>query len=145
MQRFEFPLEKALAWRAATLKKEEAKLARMHQEREERLRRRAALEEAALQTAEGISGSSRVGGLELALLAEYGRSTKSRQKKLTAEIRECDSRIDQQTRLVMEANRQKQLLEDLREEQLNQWNQEYHREVEATAGELYLARWKRPV
>ena len=75
------------------------------------------------------------------MLAECGRRTKARLQKLAAQLRDCDSHISRQTRVVTEADRQKQLLEDLKRDQFEEWNYELNRETEANAGELFLARW----
>lgn len=142
MRRFEFQLQTALEWRAARLKEEEAKLVRLRLERDNLLRLRADIEKAAGENLKIIPmRDARITGSELGLLAECGRSTKSRLQKLAAQLRDCDSRIGQQTRVVMEADRQKQLLEDLKRDQFAEWNYELNRETEATAGELFLARW----
>jgi hypothetical protein len=145
MQRFEFQLEKALEWRMARLKEEEAKLTTLFRERDTLLRNSAALEEAAGEMAKIIPEcSAQIKGADLGLMAECVSRTKSRLNKLAQQARDCDSRIEQQTRAVMEANRQKQLLEDLKQERMEEWNYEVNRETEATAGELFLTRWTAP-
>jgi hypothetical protein len=142
MQRFEFQLEKALEWRVTRLKEEEVRLAQMRQEKTSMQRLRADIEKAAIETGRVISENSiEINGAELSLLAECGRSTRTRLKRLAAQIRECDNRIAQQVRVAVQADREKQLLENLKEEQFAEWNHELNREIEATAGELYLARW----
>lgn len=142
MQRFEFQLQTALEWRATRLKEEEAKLVRLRQEKDNLLRLRASIEQAAGENLKIIpERAARITGSDLALLAECGRSTRLRLQKLATQIRDCDARIGQQARVVIDADRQKQLLEDLKREQFEDWNHELNREIEATAGELFLARW----
>jgi hypothetical protein len=145
VQRFEFKFEKVLEWRAARLEKEEAHLLRLRKEREELLLVRSTIEEGAAEAAQVIpSDPGRLAGTDLAMLAEYERSVKMRLKKLAAKVKEADARIQEQTRVVMEADRQKQLLEDLRKSEFEEWTYEFNREIESTAGEMFLARWKRP-
>lgn len=145
MQRFEFKFEKVLEWRAARLEKEEAHLLRLRKEREELLLVRSTIEEGAAEAAQVIPPDpGRLAGTDLAMLAEYERSVKIRLKKLAAKVKEADARIQEQTRVVMEADRQKQLLEDLRKSEFEEWTYEFNREIESTAGEMFLARWKRP-
>jgi hypothetical protein len=142
MQRFDFSLEKALQWRATRLQEEEAKLLRLRQQKTDLLRSSAALEESALQSAKVIpEREAQITGAELACLAEFGRAAKLRLAKLAAQIRDADARIAAQMRVVQEADRQKQLLEDLKKEQYEEWQYEQNRQIEASAGELYLARW----
>jgi flagellar export protein FliJ len=143
MQRFEFSLEKVLEWRATRLRQEEAKLAALRHQKDAMLRLRAAIETAAGQNATVIPARSlQITGAELSLLGESARSMKSRLTKIAAQIRECDARIGEQTRAVMDAEREKQLLEALRETQREEWAYELNREIEAAATELFLGRWK---
>jgi hypothetical protein len=145
VQRFEFKFEKVLEWRAARLEKEEANLLRLRKEREELLLVGATIREGVAEAAQVIPPDpGRLTGSDLAMLADYGRSAKLRLKRLAAKIKEADARIQDQTRVVMEADRQKQLLEDLRKSEFEEWTYEYNREIESTAGEMFLARWKRP-
>lgn len=142
MQRFEFRLQKALEWRETRLKEEEAKLARLRQEKENLVRLGSSIEAGVREAAGIIPGAcATITGEDLAWLAECGRSAAARLKTIAAQITDCDSRIAGQATAVREADRQKQLLEDLRKEQFEEWNYAANRETEATAGELYLARW----
>lgn len=142
MQRFDFRLQKALEWRETRLKEEEARLARIRHEKEELIGLCSCIEASFHEAAEIISGPfATITGADLGWLADCGRSAAARLKRIAVEIRDCDSRIVRQTSVVMEADRQKQLLEDLRKEQYEEWNYATNREIEATAGELYLARW----
>ena len=144
MPRFDFPLEKALEWRSIRLREEEAKLLRLGLEKAELLRSRTALEEAISESAKVIpEREAHIPGADLASFAEFRRSAKLRFERLAQKIRDCDARIAEQTRLVKEADRQKQLLEDLKREQFEEWSYEQNRQIESAAGELYLARWNR--
>jgi hypothetical protein len=143
MQRFEFSLEKVLEWRATRLRQEEAKLAALRHQKDAMLRLRAAIETAAGQNAAVIPARSlQITGAELSLLGESARSMKSRLSQIAAQIRECDARIGEQTRAVMDAEREKQLLEALKGTQREEWAYELNREIEAAATALFLGRWK---
>lgn len=144
MQRFQFPLEQALKWRTTRLELENAKLARLQQERESATRLRGTIcETAQREVAAFLHGSPGATGAELTLLAGYRRGIAARLKKLEMAIRNCEAGIEQQKATVLEADREKRLLESLKQRQLDEWNYELNREIENTAGELFLANRRR--
>ena len=58
-------------------------------------------------------------------------------------MRDCETRIGRQRERVVQAERAWKLLDRIRERDLEEWTYEMNREQEATAGELYLASWRR--
>ena len=142
MQKFQFALEKALAWRATRLQLESAKLAQLRQERIALLQLSENLANSASQAARGVFDNARtLTGADLCRLATYRQIVAARLKRLAGTVREFDEHIQQQTRRVVEADREKQLLEKLKARQFEDWEYELKREIENTAGELFLARW----
>ena len=142
MQKFQFALEKALEWRTTRLQLENAKLAKLRQERSALLQLSQALVESGKGAASGmLEGAPSLTGADLSNLATYRQNISARVNKLVVTTRHCDRQIERQTKCVVEADREKQLLEKLRERQFEEWNYELKREIENTAGELFLARW----
>lgn len=144
MQKFQFPLEKALEWRTTRLQLENAKLAQLRQEKSTLLRLCEDLRDSAEQATRGVLESkTTLTGADLGSLASYQQVIAKRLKKLSVTACEYDGRIEEQTRRVVEADREKQLLVKLKERQFAEWDYEMKRELENTAGELFLARWSR--
>lgn len=144
MQRFQFPLEQALKWRATRLELENAKLAQLRQEKENARRLCGNISEAEQREVAAFrQGSRNVTGAELTLLASYRQGVARRLKKLELVIGNCEAAIEKQKAAVLEADREKRLLESLKQRQLEEWTYEFNREIENTAAELYLANQQR--
>lgn len=144
MQRFQFPLDQALKWRTTRLEVENAKLSRIQQERERAKQRCTTLREAArMEIASFQSSSLNATGMEFALLAGYRQGVAERLKRLESLIVECDERIEKQKAVVLKADREKRLLESLKQRQFEEWSYVLNREIENTAGELFLANQRR--
>jgi len=144
MQRFVFPLEKALEWRTSRFDLENAKLSQLIRERDNLVRLTVTLREAsllALRSAhEGVTVTS---GAALSQLAGYRDALEHRLRRVAAQVRSCEQRLEQQRKSAISADRDKQLLERLKAQKLDEWNYEYSRELEDTAADLYLARFTR--
>lgn len=143
MRRFQFPLERALEWRRSKFRLEQSRLAALEQEKTKLLRK--ADEVCAAEAAAGgaLSREGQVSGEDLARLSAYRDCCRQQARRLRLQASECDARIRQQHALVISADRDQQLLEKLRERQHHQWTLELNREIENTASDLYLARWKK--
>lgn len=140
MQRFQFSLEQALNWRTTRLEVENAKLARLRQEHDCVVRQRAALFESERREVNDFQRLAKhPNGAELALLAGYRQGVAARLKKLETTIGGCEAAIEEQKAAVLEADREKRLLESLKQRQFEEWSYEMNREIENTAGELFLA------
>jgi flagellar export protein FliJ len=143
MQRFVFPLEKLLSLRCSQLSLEEAGLQGLYGER-------AAIEAACrdLQhsdraAARDVLAGEGVSGAELNGLAQYHQHVRQRLAGLDARRKDCAARITAQRQRVLELDRARKLLERLKERKLEEWQYETNREIEGTAGELFLAGWQR--
>jgi flagellar export protein FliJ len=143
VKRFTFPLETVLNWRSTQLRMENAQLQALEHERASIQRMAAALRDSRHNAAAEIAGAERTNGAELASLAAFEKQIRRRVLALEERARECAARIEKQKQRVMAADRAKQLLEKIREERLAEWTYESNRELEATAGDLYLSGWKK--
>lgn len=143
MKRFQFQLQTALEWRRR----------RMEQERlrhEEMLSRLEAIEAQIAQSEQNFMESRRVTlesaaltATELTALAEYRDAVDLRKQRLRREAAKLATEIEQQHVVMVEATRQFRLLEKLRGRRFDEWRKDCDREVEAEAGDLYLAKWNR--
>jgi hypothetical protein len=144
MQRFQFPLEQALRWRTTRLDVENAKLARLQQEKDRAKQLCITLRETARQEVAGFQqGFRNTTGIELGLLAQYRQGVTVRVKRLETFILGCDERIEKQRAFVLKADPEKRLLESLKQQNFEEWSYELNREIENTAGELFLANQRR--
>lgn len=141
MQAFEFTLERALRWRSAQYEMESARLATLEHERSKMAKSIAKVTEARHYAAVSIVERTGTTGSEMIRAAQYRESAGFYLKQLHHHMRDCDKRIRQQQQRLTEAGRAKRLLEELRRREFDAWNYEFQREIENTAGELYLARW----
>jgi len=140
VQRFQFSLEQALRWRATRLDLENSELARLRQERHNIVQLRDRLRAESRSAAIAFQQNTRsTTGVELAMAAGYANGIANRIRRLDAQVAKCDGQIKRQTSAVVKADREKRLLERLKEERFDEWNYEMNRETENIAGELYLA------
>lgn len=141
MKRFHFGLERVRQWRDKQVALEEARLERLFAEKAMLEDQRTNLKREALESATAVKSARSITAAELARADDFNRYVIAQRAVLAAKLSNCDSRIAQQQRTVMEARRQFELLEKLKSNQWQKWNTELNREIEAEAGDLYLAKW----
>ena len=139
MKAFRFRLDQALRWRATQRDLEKsrvavaAKVLNELRAEIETLRRSLTGGSLELSTA-GTTGES------LASWAAYTEHTVRRIKELETKALKAEQALAAQMSLLTEANRKVRLLENLRHSELDHWNAEFNRELEAFAAETYLFR-----
>jgi|SRR5581483_2808220 len=139
MKRFSFPLERVLGWREEQARVEELKL--------EQLRAQAAaLDQQKRDTALGRARSEWevlsqrvVEATELANLDSYRLHAREKIRDLEQRVRQTEAQAAEQLQRVLQARRQAELLERLKQKALEEWRAANNREQEALAAELYLA------
>ncbi len=139
MKAFRFRLEQAQRWRATQRDLEKSRVAAaakiLSELRKEIEALRLGLSGGAAElSAQGTNGES------LASWAAYTEHTVRRIKKLETAAQKAVQSLDAQMKLLTEANRKVQLLENLRHSELSHWNADFNRELEAFAAETYLFR-----
>jgi flagellar export protein FliJ len=143
MKRFAFQLQTALEWRRRRMEQEQIKLQQMES-------RHAALK-ADVEQAEQSFCASRKETLEsptlvasdLSALAEYREAVDLRKQRISRETSKLEIEMRRQKTLMVDATREFRLLEKLRDRRMEEWRKGCDRELEAEAGELYLAKWNR--
>ena len=101
------------------------------------------VKEADRRATHDVVDSEAVSGVELGVLAGFHQQTLRRLQGLDERRRDCSARIQKQREQVLKMDRAKQLLERLKQTQFEDWQYELNREIESTAGELFLAGWCR--
>ena len=143
MERFQFPLEKALRWRSVQLVAEQSRLKTLL---EQHLRLQAARAELGAEKSNlssSLMSFADLRGGDLQAASVYSLRLRRQAEKLAAQLAECEKDIRIQTRKYQDAKRRVQLLEDLKERKLAEWQYSNARELETLASESYLAKWNR--
>lgn len=143
MQKFAYTLEQALRWRTAVYDVENGRMAALQQERAQLVSLISMLTELSKGAKKGVADGSSTTGEDLARLCCYRQAMETRVLRLEERKLQCDGRIAEQRKRLIAADRAKQLLEEMKAKEQEEWTYEYNRELENTAGELYVARWGR--
>lgn len=140
MKRFRFPLETARRWRLEQLSFQELKLRQILAEKQalESAKQQIA-REASLST-QGVLSQSSMLAVELEELDSFRQYSRGRVQHFENQQKQCESRIIAQREKVMEARRQFELLDRLRQKAWNQWRAAGNKEQEELAAELFLAK-----
>ena len=142
MKRYQFNLAGVLRLRVQQTEAAEAVLAALHQELE-----RLQAEQEALRNdlqrhqAEVFDTARTLTGEALAQLDEFRRWVVGEQRRQAQAAADCISRIQGQNGRVIEAKRNHQLLEKLRDRGRQRWESEAAREEQALAEEAYMSQW----
>lgn len=146
MKRFHFPLERVLALRRLERDRETAKLeaALGAQRAIERKLEDIGLEQSrtrdlVIHAADAADADA----TDLAAIDRWARDLRGLRQKLLADFSVAERATALQRQAVVSSERRVRLLERLESARLRDWRGAAGREVESTAQELWLARWKR--
>jgi|SRR5580698_3792600 flagellar FliJ protein len=141
MKKFDFPLDRVMDFRRTQVRIEEAKLEVLYtglraiDAREVALIQQKAKSEKALKSADSVTGQ------DLQLFDSYGRAMREELKRMDKTRVECRKRIAAQLAVVVVKRREVKLLEHLKEQKLDKWEEEMSKEIDSQAEEAYLAKW----
>lgn len=141
MKRFHFPLERIRQWREKQVSIEEIQLERLFSEQSLIEQRRALLEREGQDSAALVTTKKAMNHFELQAIDAFRRHVIAQRKVIAALLSECDRRIQEQQTKLTEARRKAELLNKLKDRKWKAWNNELSREIEAQAGEIFLAKW----
>lgn len=143
MSGFRFSLEKALDLRRlqlqlaeAAFQRQAAALLALDRDREELRISRA---DAEAQVRDGRPAQGR----DLAALGAFRLHVQAKQKELALRYAEGQKKLEECRAAMLEARRRCRLMENLRERRRLDWETARSRELEALAGESFLAQWNR--
>ena len=140
MKRFRFPLEALLAIRQRKLGKLEAEVGALQRKRMETLESAAALEQRSAEARESIGGQHVMRGADLRLIDASSQAMLEQAHASREQARRLEHELVEGRKAVLQARRDAEMLEKLRERDLEEWRREVDREEEALASELHLAR-----
>ncbi len=141
MKKFDFPLERVRQWREKQLTLEEAKLQQLFSEKSLIEQRRELLEHEAEESAATVLRAKAMESAELQAIDAFRRHVVAQRGVIASLIAQCETRIVAQRVQLTEARRRCELLNKLKQKNLKAWTAEFSKEIEAQAGEIYLAKW----
>ncbi|MCC6390011.1 MAG: hypothetical protein IT167_05370 [Bryobacterales bacterium] len=144
MKRFHFQLQTALEWRRRKMDLEQARLAALEARGQELTSAMSDLQKTWSQSRELVLSSPAISASDLAALEAYRQSVDRQQHQFDNESARLAVAIAAQQKTLLEASREFRLLEKLRERRFTGWKRSAMAELEAEAGELYLAKWTPP-
>jgi hypothetical protein len=140
MKRFEFPLETVRRWRLERAGIEELKLRQMLAEKQRLAASKGQIQSEMAQTLRQVLGQPSIQSRELESLDSFRLYTRGRVRDLEDQEQKCEARIVEQRTKVLEARRQFELLERLRQKAITEWRAAGNKEQEEMAAELFLAK-----
>lgn len=141
MKKFAFPLERVLEWRRLQERLEESRLEALHGQIAAVGTQIAELHHEKDNAGKVLVESSGATGLELALLDAFRKAADAEMLRLEGVRNGYRRQAEIQWGVVSERRREVRLLENLKERKLRGWRADLDREIDAQAGESYLARW----
>jgi len=140
MKRFNVPLERVRRWRLEQLTVEELKLQQVRAERQALADAKQRVRDSAATSAREVLAQPSMPGLELENLDSYRIHVHQRVRAFENLEQQVEAKVVEQRARVLEARRQFELLDGLRQKALAKWKAAGDREQEALAGELFLSR-----
>ena len=147
MKRFAFPLERIRQFRKTQIDLEYAKLQRLFEEVRVLDASVASLHSTVDEARSPILASATKGqalyGSDLARIDDYQLYAKQQAEILGKQKQQLLKRVEAQRERLVEARKSFSLLDKLKDRALENWQQEYNKELETLASELYLAKFNR--
>jgi flagellar biosynthesis chaperone FliJ len=144
MKRFQFPLSRVKDWRAVQVRVEESKLQTLYAELRAIDSKKTALLSARAESEQALLASPSATSQELSALDAFRRHVVAESTRLEHARMDCQKRLSAQMKIVAGKRRDVRLLDRLKDDRLQAWQSAYAREIDAQAGEAYLARWRPP-
>ena len=143
MKRFQFPLERVRRWRAGQAALEELKLEQLREQQTRLEEEKRSIQRERAHSERDVLGRPVMEATELQNLDAFRVHARDKIREFENRERQAAAQIEQQGQRVMEARRNAELLERLKQEAGAAWQRASDREQESLATELYLAQWTR--
>jgi hypothetical protein len=140
MKKFQFQLERVRRWRWEQLSLEELKLQQVRAERQALADAKRQVRDHLSQSREEVLAQHTLRGQDLENLDSYGIHVHERVRVFEGREQQCDTKVLEQRGRVLEARRQFELLDGLREKALAKWRTAGEKEQETLTAELFLSR-----
>jgi flagellar export protein FliJ len=143
MKQFHFPLDRVRRWRREQATLEELKLEQLVEHLTKLGQEKRGIESARMHSEEEVLGQPSIEATELQSLEAYCLHTRNKIHEIENLERQAGAAAEQQRQRVIEARRQAELIERLKQKAFAEWQAASNREQENLAGELYLAKLAR--
>ena len=143
MKRFQFPLDRVRRWRAGQAALEELKLEQLRGNLEALREEKRNMARERSESEREVLGQASMAATELQSLDAYRLHARDKIREFENQELQAAAQIEEQRQRVIQAQRNVELLERLKQKALDAWRVESDREQENFAAELYLARWTR--
>ena len=143
MKRFQFPLERVRRWRLEQAGVEELKLQQLRAELAAMQAARQQIETEAAETVRLILAQPMVEPLELETMDSFRIYIKNKVQRFLDRERQWGVKVAEQCQRVIEARRQFELLDKIRQRAFGEWRAAVEKEQETLAAELFLAKARR--
>jgi flagellar FliJ protein len=143
VKKFDFPLERVLAWRRTQVLVEHSKLEALLSEQRKMQAQSADLVNELIVSEQALLQASSHLGLELDAFQHFRTASSAQSARLLRDLSALSERIQAQREVITLKERDVRLLEKLREDRFDTWRMEQEREVDRQAEESFLGRWKR--
>jgi flagellar export protein FliJ len=143
MKRFHFPLERVRRWRDGQAALEELKLEQLREQLAKLWEQRRTIEAERTHSEQELFGQPSMQAIELQSLDTYRVHARNRIRDIENGARQAEVQVEQQRQRVIQARRDAELLDRLKQKALDEWQSASDREQENLAGELYLGKWGR--
>jgi hypothetical protein len=140
MKRFQFSLETVRRWRLERVGVEELKLRQILAEEHKLAAMKVQIQSELAQAVQQVIRQSSMQPLELESLDSFRLYVRGRVRNLESQERQCGAKIIEQRNQLLEARRQFELLERLREKAMKESQAAGNKEQEELAAELFLAK-----
>jgi hypothetical protein len=140
MKRFDFRLERVRRWRSEQSSLEDLKLQQLRAERQALSDAKEQVQNELAKTAQEVLAQPSMEALELESLDSYRLYVRGRVRDLENRERQWEAKIVEQRQRVIEARRQFELLDRLRQKALAEWHAAADKEQETLAAEMFLAK-----
>jgi hypothetical protein len=140
MKRFNFPLDRIRRWRLEQLSVEELKLQQVRAEQQALADAKREVRDEFFKSEHEVLAQPSLPGLELENLDSFRLHVRDRVRGFENRERQVEAKVVEQRGRVIEARRQFELLDGLRQKALAKWKVAADKEQETLAAEIYLSR-----
>lgn len=141
MKKFTFPLGKVMDFRRMQARLEEIKLESLYAALRAIDSREAALIEQGVQAEKTMKSAASVTGRDLESFSAFRAAMKEQQKRMDKARAQYRKEIDAQLAVVTTKRREVKLLEKLKEQRFEKWEQEMFKLLDQQAEESFMSKW----
>ena len=143
MQKFQFSLDCVLQYRQTQFEMQQARLEALFSELNDLEKQEQSLVSQRIAEDAAVKSQSSSMALSLVALDAFNRYAGLQKTALDLRRIDCLDRIRKQQQAVVEARRDRELLERMRGKRKAEWQRGVYKEIEDLASELHQARWSR--